>query len=320
MMSQAIESVGEFKTVFLKKAGCGLTSGCSRHAPLAALAPRAAEPRAVSPLWRSMMSNRKGVSRQRTEYDKTSTAQKYSFISTIVAASIGLIGALLAAYIGYVGIRVQVERPLQATQTAEAALASIQINAFYSPGEDTMTADVEGNEYRIIPSGCITLKSQIGSFRIERQQPTETFTLDLVTDKTIVISSLDIKMISFSPPPPQHAIRNVRFLFGLGGGGYAPIVTFSPVNIDSKSTVLRIRGTGGAYRLDPGDAVSFAIPITFKEQGLYSFQIILTGQSPLGKSTNFFSPVINYGWVEVGEFSGITLEPSDFNFNIVSCQ
>jgi len=266
------------------------------------------------------MSNRKGVSRQRTEYDKTSTAQKYSFISTIVAASIGLIGALLAAYIGYVGIRVQVERPLQATQTAEAALASIQINAFYSPGEDTMTADVEGNEYRIIPSGCITLKSQIGSFRIERQQPTETFTLDLVTDKTIVISSLDIKMISFSPPPPQHAIRNVRFLFGLGGGGYAPIVTFSPVNIDSKSTVLRIRGTGGAYRLDPGDAVSFAIPITFKEQGLYSFQIILTGQSPLGKSTNFFSPVINYGWVEVGEFSGITLEPSDFNFNIVSCQ
>jgi hypothetical protein len=266
-----------------------------------------------------MMSNRKGVSRQRTEYDKTSTAQKYSFISTIVAASIGLIGALLAAYIGYVGIRVQVERPLQATQTAEAALASIQINAFYSLETDTMIADVEGNEYRIIPSGCIMLKSQTGSFRIERQQPTETFTLDLVTDKTIVISSLDIKMISFSPPPPQHAIKNVRFLIKLGHG-YAPIVTFPPVNIDSKSTVVRIRGTGGAYRLDPGDAVSFAIPITFKEQGLYSFQIILTGQSPLGKSINFFSPVINYGWVEVSEFSGITLEPSGFNFNIVSCQ
>ena len=265
------------------------------------------------------MSNRKGVSRQRTEYDKTSPAQKYSFIATIVAASIGLIGALLAAYIGYVGTRMQVERPLQTTQTAEAALASIEINAFYSR-EEELIADVEGNEYRIIPSGCITLKSQIGSFRVERQQPTETFTLDLVTDRTIVISSLDLKMLSFSPPPPQQAIRNVTFWFGLGSGGYAPIVTFSPVNVDSKSTVLRIRGTGGAYRLDPGDAVSFAIPITFKEQGLYSFQIILTGQSPLGKSTNFFSPVINYGWVEVGDFSGITLEPSEFNFNIVSCQ
>jgi hypothetical protein len=72
--------------------------------------------------------------------------------------------------------------------------------------------------------------------------------------------------------------------------------------------------------LDPGDAVSFAIPLTFKEQGLYSFQIILTGQSPLGKSTNFFSPVINYGWIEVGEFSGITIRLSDLDFNVVSCQ
>ncbi|MBC8507863.1 MAG: hypothetical protein H8D34_23590, partial [Chloroflexi bacterium] len=45
--------------------------------------------------------------------------KKFVVIGSIAVAAIGVIGTIIAAYIGFLGTRIQVERPIHATQTAE---------------------------------------------------------------------------------------------------------------------------------------------------------------------------------------------------------
>lgn len=52
---------------------------------------------------------------------------KYGLIGTVTAALIGVIGVGFTAYFGYLGIRTQIEEPIKATQTAEAAQAQIEV-------------------------------------------------------------------------------------------------------------------------------------------------------------------------------------------------
>ena len=49
-----------------------------------------------------------------------SITAKYGLIGTIIVATIGLIGTGITAYLGYLGIQSQIEKPIRATQTAEA--------------------------------------------------------------------------------------------------------------------------------------------------------------------------------------------------------
>ena len=70
---------------------------------------------------------------------------KYGLISTVTVAILGLIGTGITAYLGFLGIQTQVEKPIKATQTAEA---KIIINATQTAIESSIS------EYSIVYPSC----------------------------------------------------------------------------------------------------------------------------------------------------------------------
>lgn len=119
------------------------------------------------------------MSRKRTTVDKSKKEER----TTIYVAVIGLIGTVIVALIGFLNVRVPVEVPIQATQTAEAKLTPRKGSFFSQALTPNQVMFVSSGQLQIGDAYCGEHPDQICVLLYQATRP-----------QTVTVESLD----------PQH--------------------------------------------------------------------------------------------------------------------
>jgi len=246
--------------------------------------------------------------------------------AAIKAAMIAGIFGFLVAFCGCAGSIATVLVNYYLSNLPFTLLASINypfhLNGAYDSAP-TLFATISGVDYTgVVPTKCVQADYGNGSrteffneSSVLSDAQRRSFAFDLVTNTPLIITDAEIISQNYASPPSQEYIKNITFSDPWAVvepplmGPVTPII-FSETKIDPTTTKLTITRVGGSLRLDPGDAVTFIIPLVFSDPGLYRIQFIVQGQLSLEREINFTSDTYSDGWMYVDNITSFPIKTS----------